>query len=436
MSKRYKLLVEHARQVVQVCARGEHFLSGKNMKTMAILEGSEQGYSVLINSDGTIAAVGESDDIASSYSKENVDTVIDAGGKCVIPGLVDAHTHSVWAGDRVHEFAMKLAGASYMDIHRMGGGIHYTVNHTKAANEETLLSLLLNRIRQMSQSGTTLVECKSGYGLDLENEVKMLRVIDQARKKVPVEISSTYCGAHAVPKDTTAAAATKDVLEKQIPYITSLVKAGELQVENIDVFCEKDVFDVPQSRAILKAGKEAGLQVNFHGEELNRLNSAEMGAELGANAISHLEEVSPEGIHAMAQSGTVAVILPTTAYMLRLRPPPVRDMIEVGVAVALGSDFNPNAHCLAMPVVMNLACVTFHMSMSEALVAATINAAHALGLSTMHGSLERGKWGNLVILDAPTWEHLIYQIGCHNEVIAAVVFKGDLVHQKTVHFLK
>ncbi|GFR72113.1 imidazolonepropionase [Elysia marginata] len=155
-----------------------------------------------------------------------------------------------------------------------------------------------------------------------------------------------------------------------------------------------------------------------------------MGAELGAHAISHLEEVSPEGITAMAQSGTVAVILPTTAYMLRLRPPPVRDMIAGGVAVALGSDFNPNAHCLAMPVVMNLACVTLHMSMPESLVAATINAAHSLGQSAMHGSLERGKWGNLVLLDAPTWEHLIYQMGCHNEVISAVIFKGDVVHRK------
>ncbi|RUS88362.1 hypothetical protein EGW08_003874 [Elysia chlorotica] len=408
MGRKFKLLVEHARQIVQVCAGGERVLCGDSMKSLAVLEGEggegggSGGYSVLVDRDGIIADIGKSDEIAAKYNREDIDNIIDATGKCVIPGLVDAHTHAVWAGDRVHEFAMKLAGASYMDVHRMGGGIHFTVKYTRAANEDTLLSLLLNRMRQMSQSGTTLVECKSGYGLDLENEVKMLRVIEEARKVVPMEISSTYCGAHAVPKEKTSAQATQDILDRQIPHIVSLVKAGQLQVDNIDVFCEKGVFDVVQSRAILQAGRDAGMQINFHGEELNRLHSAEMGAELGALAISHLEEVSPEGISAMARAGTVAVALPTTAYMLRLRPPPVRDMIEGGVAVALGSDFNPNAHCLAMPVVMNLACVVLHMSMPEALAASTINAAHALGQSAMHGSLERGKWGNLVLLGAPT----------------------------------
>ncbi|GFN74919.1 imidazolonepropionase [Plakobranchus ocellatus] len=348
----------------------------------------------------------------------------------MLTGLVDAHTHPVWAGDRVHEFAMKLAGATYMDIHQMGGGIHFTVNNTCSANEETLLSSLLTRLRQMNQSGTTLVECKSGYGLDLENEVKMLRVIEQARTRVPLEISSTYCGAHAVPKNKTAEEATKDILESHIPHIKSLMSSGLLRVDNVDVFCEVGVFDVAQSRAILQVGKDAGMQINFHGEELNRLHSAEMGAELGAHAISHLEEVSPAGITAMARSGTVAVALPTTAYMLRLRPPPVRDMIQQGVAVALGSDFNPNAHCLAMPIVMNLACVMLHMSMQEALAAATINSAQALGQSSMHGSLEKGKWGNLLLLDAPTWEHLVYQLGCHTNVISAVVFKGEVIHEK------
>ncbi|XP_028305637.1 putative imidazolonepropionase isoform X3 [Gouania willdenowi] len=347
---------------------------------------------------------------------------------CVLPGLVDAHTHPVWAGDRVHEFAMKLAGASYMDVHRAGGGIHFTVEHTQAANASDLLASLRGRLDRMLRAGTTLVECKSGYGLELQTELKMLRVIEEARKSLDVNISATYCGAHAVPRGKTVAEATDDILQVQLPRLKEEMSAGTLRVDNIDVFCERGVFDLDATRSILQAGKDLGLKINFHGDELHPMNSAQLGAELGALAISHLEEVTDEGIAAMATAQTAAVLLPTTAYILRLPQPRARDMIDAGVIVALGSDFNPNAYCCSMPIVMHLACVNMRMSMPEALAAATINAAYALGRSHTHGSLEVGKHGDLVLLNAPRWEHLIYQVGGHQEVIRYVIIKGNVVY--------
>ncbi|KAF8772034.1 putative imidazolonepropionase like protein [Argiope bruennichi] len=321
---------------------------------------------------------------------------------------------------------MKLAGMSYMDIHKIGGGIYYTVEQTRKASENTLLRLLLARLDQMLKSGTTLVEAKSGYGLQMQTEMKMLQVIEKAKIESPIEISSTFCGAHAVPKHMTSHQATEAVLNEQLPAVAEFMKAGEFTVDNIDVFCEKGVFDLEQSRRILSAGKEMGLQINFHGDELNPMEAAKMGAELGAKAISHLEEISTQGILAMAQSGTVAVVLPTTAYMLRLRPPPVKRMIEAGVPIALGTDFNPNAFCYSMPLVMHLACVLCGMTMEQALQASTINAAAALGKADTHGSLERGKCADMLIINAPRWEHLIYQMGAHSSLIDKVMKKGKV----------
>ncbi|XP_061663967.1 probable imidazolonepropionase isoform X2 [Syngnathoides biaculeatus] len=343
-------------------------------------------------------------------------------------GLVDAHTHPIWAGDRVHEFAMKLAGATYMDVHRAGGGIHFTVERTRAASAGELLASLSGRLERAWRAGTTLVEVKSGYGLDLAAELKMLEVMEEARRALPINISSTYCGAHAVPRGKSLEEATRDILQVQLPALKERMAAGTLRVDNIDVFCEEGVFDVPSTRAILQAGKEMGLNANFHGDELSPTNAAELGAELGALAVSHLEEASDRGIAAMARAETAAVLLPTTAYVLRLRQPRARAMLDAGVIVALGSDFNPNAYCCSMPIVMHLACVNMRMSLPEALAAATINAAYALGRSHTHGSLEAGKDGDLLLVNAPRWEHLIYQLGGHQELIRYVVVKGDVIY--------
>ncbi|KAK1169029.1 putative imidazolonepropionase [Acipenser oxyrinchus oxyrinchus] len=425
MSKDFRLLVKNAKQVVLVCTNGEKFLTGKEMQNIAVIENA----SLVIGKDGLLKAVGPVDRIDSQFQGASFETVIDASGMCVTPGLIDAHTHPVWAGDRVHEFAMKLAGATYMEVHQAGGGIHFTVEHTRQASEAELLASLKQRLLRMLRTGTTLVECKSGYGLEQDTEVKMLSVIERARKDLPIGISSTYCGAHSVPKGKTAAEAMDDIINVQLLKLKEKMSKGELHVDNIDVFCEKGVFDLECTRAILQAGKDMGLQINFHGDELHPMNSAELGAELEALAISHLEEVTDNGIAAMARAKSSAILLPTTAYILRLKQPRARDMLDAGVIVALGSDFNPNAYCCSMPMVMHLACVNMKMSMKEALAAATINAAYSLGKSHTHGSLEVNKQGDLVILNSSRWEHLIYQFGGHQELIKFVIVKGNVVYE-------
>lgn len=431
---RYRLLVHSARQLVQVTATGQRRLTGaRQMNSLAVLERRQdgQGVSVVVDRRGFIEAIGFDDDIKAAYRSTTFDDVIDATDKCIVPGLVDAHTHAVWAGDRVHEFAMKLAGASYLDVHRAGGGIHFTVRHVHAASEHQLSTDLVHYAHRMTQAGTTLFECKSGYGLTAEAELKMLRVMEKSRDQIAADVSVTYCAAHAVPEGSTAEEATNDIINVQLPDIRRRVDSGQLRVDNIDVFCEQGVFNVDQTRRILTAGQAAGLAANFHGEELHCLHSAEMGAEIGARAISHLEEVSDAGLRAMADAGTIAVLLPTTAYVLQLNAPPARRMIDSRVTVALGSDFNPNAHCLAMPMVMHLACVLLRLSMPEALVAATLNAAASLGKSDTHGSLEVGKLADMVVIDAPRWEHLIYQFGSHQHTISHVIKNGRIVHSKT-----
>jgi len=418
---------------MQVVSEGQMVLAGDRMNILAVMDRSDtEGLSLVVDREGLIEALGFDEDIREKYKDFGFDEVIDATDKCIIPGLVDAHTHAVWAGDRVHEFALKLAGASYLDIHKAGGGIHFTVNHVTAAAEESLYCDFKKYAKRMLSAGTTLLECKSGYGLTLDPELKMLRVLTRAKLDplLDLAISSTYCAAHAVPKGKTAAAAADDIITNQLPHIKQLLDRKQLLLDNIDVFCERDVFDVEQTRQILTAGQAMGLNANFHGEELTCLHSAEMAAEIKATAVSHLEEVSAEGVKKMAEAGTIGILLPTTAFMLRLTPPPARDMISGGMAVALGSDFNPNAHCFAMPIVMHLACVLMKMTMAEALVAATINSAAALRLSDKHGSLEVGKLGNMLILDAPRWEHLIYQLGGHNDVISHVIVNGRVVDKK------
>ncbi|XP_038047809.1 probable imidazolonepropionase [Patiria miniata] len=437
-NNRFKLLLKNAKQVAVVCNGNQRVLRGEEMSRVAVMpqplpgmDGTDtegDNVSIVVNLNGMIEDIGSSSALKKKYSDATFDNILDVKGMCVLPGLVDGHTHPVWAGDRVHEFAMKLAGASYMDVHKAGGGIGYTVGHTRSASEEELYDLLRPRLEGMLRAGTTLVECKSGYGLETATEMKMLRVLERARRELPIEISSTFCGAHSVPKGMTSDEATDNVINKQLPELQNLIQSGDVQVDNIDVFCEKGVFDVEQTRRILEAGLRMGLSINFHGEELTYLGAAEMGSALKATAISHLEEISDAGITAMAEAGSVAVILPTTAYILKLTPPPVRKMIEGGVAVALGSDFNPNAFCLSMPLAMHLACVNLGMTMDEALAAATINAAASLGKASSHGSLEVGKVGDMIVIDAPRWEHLIYQLGNHERLIKHVIKRGEIIH--------
>jgi imidazolonepropionase len=379
---------------------------------------------ILVDQKGLIAVVEKEETLMqhSWYQEATFEKDIDASDMSVIPGLVDSHTHPIWDGDRVHEFAMKLAGATYMDIHNAGGGIRYTVQHTRESTVERLESSLKHRLDRMLQQGTTLMEAKSGYALEKDGELQLLRILTKIAKQHPIEISTTYLGAHTIPKGRSSSDYVKDIIDNHLPALKASIDEGEIRVDNIDVFHEHHVFETEETRKILCAGHRMGLHVNFHGDQLHPMNSAELAAEIDATAVSHLEEISDQGIRAMAQKSIVAILLPSTAYILRIPPPPARKMIDAGVPVALGSDFNPNAHCLSMPFIMNLACVLMQMTMNEVLVAATLNAAASLHRSHLHGSIEVGKYANFVLIGHNNWQHLIYELV--DPPIAAIIVQG------------
>lgn len=305
----YLTRIRHAKQLVIVSSDPSHnsrpYKVGSSMDVVELIEDG----GMVVGHDGRIVAVGSDAEIAAKYDTPPAAAAGDGGSAspsafafqyeldardlCILPGLVDGHTHPVWAGDRVHEFKLKLDGATYMEIHQAGGGIGYTVTHTRAASEESLLTSLLERLDRALRLGTTTLEAKSGYGLELDTELKMLRVIQKAHDLHPIDLVGNYCGAHSVPKGSTAAEATADILGKQLPAIMRAKgEMGLSTLEMIDVFCEKGVFEREDTAKILKAGQEAGLAINFHGDELSPIQAAELGAELNATAISHLEHVS------------------------------------------------------------------------------------------------------------------------------------------------
>lgn len=315
----YLTRIRHAKQLVIITSDPKHNVRPyKTRADMDVIEVIEDG-GMVIGHDGLIVAVGTDAEIAAKYdtppiaqaaqssSGENAPSSspttplassfsyqyeVDASNTCILPGLVDGHTHPVWAGDRVHEFKLKLAGATYLDIHKAGGGIGFTVQHTREASEAQLLESLLTRLDRALRQGTTLLEAKSGYGLELDTELKMLKVIQQAHDMHPVDLVANYCGAHSVPKGSTADEATKDIITHQLPEIMrQKVSLGLETLEMIDVFTEKGIFEIEDSRKILQAGLDHGLKINFHGDELSPIQAAELGAELNATAISHLEHV-------------------------------------------------------------------------------------------------------------------------------------------------
>lgn len=426
MTTSFRLKITNA-QIVTVCQNNELFKSGTSQNEISIIENG----TIIVNHDGLIHDLGPTVDLELKYpsSSTTFSTEIDGTGKSIIPGLVDGHTHPVWSGDRCHEFSMKLSGATYMDIHKMGGGIGYTVGKTRESSQEELEALFLQRLDRMVNQGTTTIEAKTGYGLDTETEIKMLKVINKVAKEQSekVDIVPNFL-IHSIPKGKTAQETCEYILNDQLPTLEKGIQSGELQCELVDIFCEKGVFEIEESRAILTKAKEIGLLINFHGDELHPIKSAELGYDVDALSISHLECISDEGIEKMAEKNIFGVLLPTTAYILKLVPPPARKMIEKGVPIVLASDYNPNAHCLSLPFVMNLGCVMMKMTMNEALVATTINAAASLNKSKTHGSLEVGKFGDMVIIGASNWEHIIYEMV--DPPIEYVIKKGNVVVKK------
>jgi len=341
----------------------------------------------------------------------------------VLPGFVDPHTHLPFAGYREAEFDRRLAGESYAAIAAAGGGIVATVAATRAATPETLLDLTLARLDRQLLNGTTTTEAKSGYGLDLDSELKQLRVLRDADLRHPVDVVRTAMPGHEVPPEWRHDPdGYVDLVRREIyPAI-----AAEQLAEQVDVFCEKGVFSPEQTRRLLADAPRYGWRIHLHADELVPLGGAELAAELGAAGASHLLHVSAAGIDAMAAAGVVALALPGVSFFLRDRYAPVADLIAGGVPVALATDCNPgSSHTESLPMVMALGCLAAGLASEQALVAATLNAAASLGRADRIGSVEAGKQADLVILDAPSYKHLVYHFGVN--LVRHVVKSGRVV---------
>ena len=364
--------------------------------------------------DGAIAAVGPTDEVVREYPPQNADRAYDASGRAVVPGFVDPHTHAVFAGDRSDEFEAKLRGASYQEILAEGGGILRTVRATRAASEETLCENLLEALDVMVANGSTTVEVKSGYGLNTESELKLLRAIETADQRHPVDVVPTFMGAHAVPEEREADEYVTEVVDEQIPAV-----ADQGVAEFCDVFCEEDVFDIEQSRRVLEAGLDRGLTPKVHAEELAHIGGTRLAADVGATSADHLLHSTPEDIAALVENDVVPVVLPGTAFGLGAEYADARAMLDRGAPVAVATDFNPNCHSHSMGLAQSLCCVEMGMTPAEALLAATERAALAVGRDGL-GRLDEGAPADLAVLDAPSYVHVPYQFGTN---VVDTVFK-------------
>ena len=373
----------------------------------------------LVWDEGTIKWVGPEAQLPAEFRGAER---LDAGGRLVIPGLVDCHTHLAFGGWRADEFEQRILGCSYLEIARSGGGISSTMRHTRAASEQQLTDRAAGFLEEMLALGVTTVECKSGYGLNLEAELKLLKVYRRLAAEQPVRIVSTFLGAHIVPpefRDDPEGYVTL-VVERMIPAVAR----GKLAA-CCDVFLEESAFTVSQARRILAAGRRAGLAAKLHADQLNSCGGAELAAELGALSADHLEHISAVGISAMAEAGVVAVSLPLASLYLRQPPMPARRLIQAGVPVAVATDFNPgSAPSYHLPLAMTLACTLQSMTPAEALKGATIYGARAIGMEELTGSLEPGKAADFIVIDAPDVNHWLYQFrpnACVRTVIAGSI---------------
>jgi len=412
------LIIKNASQLV-TCS-GFKPKCGKEMSDLHIINDG-----AVVIEEGIIKVLGKTEDILSDLDKSRY-FVIDAEGKAVLPGFVDSHTHFVFGGYRAQEFSWRLRGDSYMKIMERGGGIINTVLSTRKATRDELIESGRKRLNSMLSFGVTTVEGKSGYGLDLDAELKQLEVMADLDSMHPVDIVGTFLGAHAVTKEY------KGREDAYIDYVIDEVmsKITERKLaEFCDVFCEKGVFSIEQSRRLLRQAKDMGFKLKIHADEIVQLGGAELAAELGATSADHLLQASDKGIRDMAKEGVVATLLPGTAFSLRESYARGRYMIDNNCAVALATDLNPGS-CFSesIPLIFALATLYMDMTTEEAITALTINGAAALDRADIIGSIDVGKYGDVVILEFPSYEYIPYHIGV--STVEKVIKKGELVFDK------
>lgn len=387
---------------------------------MGVLDVTDNG--CIIITDGVISYAGPSDGRPATRPDEHY-LLVDGGGNVALPGFVDSHTHLIFGGFRPDEFEWRLKGDSYMSIMERGGGIQSTVNATREMSRREMEDKAQWFIDRMSEMGVTTVEAKSGYGLDSETEMRMLDAIAElaGRPGQKVDIIATFLGAHAVPKEY--AGRTGEYVDL---IINEMLPKARGKAKCCDVFCEKNVFELEDSRRLLKAADALGYSLKLHADEIVTLGGSELSAELGALSADHLLHVSDEGIARMAEAGVVATLLPLTAFALREPYAPARRFIDAGAAVALATDLNPGS-CFSgsIPLTIALACIYMRMSVEETITALTLNGAAALGMADMVGSLEPGKRGDVVLLGCDNYHVLPYYVGMN--CVKTTVHNGCVV---------
>ena len=407
------LAVLHASHLVTV-AGPKRPRVGAEMSELAVIRDG----GMLIR-EGKIEIAGSSEEVAKNARDVEI---IDAGGRVVLPGFVDAHTHLVFAGNRLDDFERRARGETYGQIAEAGGGIWSTVEKTRAASGEELFTQAQNHAKWFLRCGTTTVEAKSGYGLTVEDELKILRVMRRLNEEKPLEIVPTFLGAHAVPPEVDANEYIDLVIDKMLPRITK-----EKLAEFCDVFCECGYFTIEQSRRILTAARKRGLGLRIHADQLSNSGAAQLAAELKATTADHLEKTDEKGIAAMKSAGVQPVLLPGSVYALGSTAyPRAREMIDAGLAVVLATDFNPGSSPTpSMPMILSIACMQMKMSPAKAITASTINAAYSINRGGKIGSLERGKLANFSIFDCEDYRELAYWFGIPQT--HSVYVKGERV---------
>ena len=413
------LLIKEANELLTLRGNSEKPVTKGDMHSLSILESG-----AIAIQDGVIEAVGRTDNVEQRFKSEQV---VNASGKLVMPGFIDPHTHLVFAGAREDEFELRLQGSSYLEILAKGGGILKTVTETRKASKEQLVNKAKRTLDIMLSHGTTTVEAKSGYGLTTRDEVKCLEATRQLDKTHPIDIVPTFLGAHAIPQEYkgNSDGYVRLVTEETIPKV-----AHQRLAEFCDVFCEKGVFSVSQSRKILTEGKRHGLRPKIHADELTGLGGAELAAEVGAISAEHLLFASEDGLKAMARQAVTAVLLPMASFALMTgKYADAARIARLGVPIAIGTDFNPSCWTENMQMVIAFACRQMRLTPAESIAAATINSAHAVGRAREVGSLERGKKADVLILNVPNHKFLGYRFGVN--LVDKVVKEGEIVVNKS-----